>query len=994
MANRNIQSAVRVALLAAGAAGAGIYAPGSLAQDQEIEQIVVTGSRIPQPNLEGTSPVSVIGSEDIKLQGVTTVEDMINTLPQAFAAQGANLANGATGTATVDLRNLGSNRTLVLMNGRRMPMGTPSGTATSVSPDLNQIPAPLIERVEVLTGGASAVYGSDAVAGVVNFIMNDNFEGVQFDVNYNFFNHQNDNKEMRELAKRPENSFVTPAPKWIGSDGETYEISLTMGSNFADDRGNATVYAGYRNAEALDQGQRDTSACALDTDGDDWACGGSSTNDFGRVIDLNEGSSWQPNLGGDPSAGFAEPVPWSRLFNYNPYNYYQRPDERYTAAVYAHYDISDDATAYTEINFHDDRSVWQIAPTGTFNYDLGVGTSCSNPLLSDAWVDTLCTANGLGADDRADIFVLRRNVEGGSRQGDMRHTSYRGVVGLKGELFDDKWNYDLYGQYGTVVFQYRQLNDWVGTHIARALDVVADPDTGQPVCQSVVDGTDPNCLPYDFWSGNPSQESINYLYGTGFQTGDTKQTIVHAELSSDLGEYGVTLPTANSGIGLALGAEYREESLSLDTDVYFRNNLLSGLGGPSLPISGGYNVTDLFAEVRMPIAEGIFLADTLTLNASYRYSDYSIDIETNTYGIGLDWGPIQSLKFRGSYQRAVRAPNVVELFQGVGVGLYDNDEDPCSGPTPTESLEACRGTFRGPDGETFLPDSIYGNIIDNPAGQYNNLSGGNVDLKEETADSYTVGLVWAPTGILDGLSLTLDWFDISVEDVISQVPPTTTLNQCLAAADPNNAFCQAIRRDSIGTLWAQPTAYIDARNANLASLDTSGLDVNFGYNLGMGSMGSLGFSLTGTYLDEFVQEDFKGAGKYDCKGLHGSTCGTPLPEWRHKFRATWMMPWNADVSLGWRYYDEVEIDRSSSNPILVGNYDSKDKKLDAQNYIDLAASWTIFENYTLRGGINNIFDEDAPVASIVGAGSGNGNTYPQVYDALGRYVFLGFTARY
>ena len=982
MANRNIQRAVRVALLTAGAASVGVYAPGALAQDQEIEQIVVTGSRIPQPNLEGTSPVSTIGAEDIKLQGVTTVEDMINTLPQAFAAQGANLANGSTGTATVDLRNLGSNRTLVLMNGRRMPAGTPAGSATSVSPDLNQIPGPLIERVEVLTGGASAVYGSDAVAGVVNFIMQDDFEGVQFDVNYNFFNHSNDNKEFRNLDDQYD--YVKKAPKTIGSDGEGYELSLLLGSNFADGRGNGTVFFGYRNAEALDQGQRDVSACALGADDDGWYCGGSSTNDFGRVIDLNSGANYMPNLGGDPSAAYADPVAWSRLFNYNPYNYFQRPDERYTAAAYAHYDLTDSTTAYTEFNFHDDRTVWEIAPTGTFTYPLDVGQSCSNPLWSDAWVDALCTSNGLGPDDRASTLILRRNVEGGPRAGDIRHTSYRGVVGLKGDLFDQKWNYDMYGQYGTVIYQYKQLRDWETTRIGRALDVVSDPTTGQPVCQSVVDGTDPNCVPYDFWSGNPSRASIQYLEADGFQSGDTTQTIAHAEMSSDLGEYGITIPTANSGIGVAFGVEWRDESLTFDADEVFKAATLSGLGGPALPVSGGYNVTDLFAEVRVPIAEGIFLADTLTLNASYRYSDYSIDINTDTYGIGLDWGPIQALKFRGSYQRAVRAPNVVELYSSAGLNLFDMSQDPCAGPTPTASAEACART-----GTTA---ATYGSaLLDNPAGQYNTLSGGNVNLKEESSDSYTVGLVFAPTGILDGFSMTVDYFNISVEDVISSVAPTTILNQCLAG---NDTFCSSINRDQFGSLWITSGGYITALNDNLATLDTSGVDLNLNYNLGLGAMGSLGFSLIGTYLDEFVQEDYKGAGKYDCKGLFGSVCGAPLPEWRHKARITWMMPWNADVSVGWRYYDEVLNEGTDNSATLNGYVAPVDKKLDAQNYIDLAASWTVFENYTLRAGINNVTDEDPPVTAQAGTAPGNGNTYPQVYDALGRYVFLGFTAKY
>jgi len=285
--------------------------------------------------------------------------------------------------------------------------------------------------------------------------------------------------------------------------------------------------------------------------------------------------------------------------------------------------------------------------------------------------------------------------------------------------------------------------------------------------------------------------------------------------------------------------------------------------------------------------------------------------------------------------------------------------------------------------------SQYGRIQDNSAGQYNALFGGNLDLTPETSDSYTVGLVFT---LVDGLSVTVDYFNIKVEDVISTLDPTISLTQCLDTGNP--LFCDLITRDSLGTLWLLPEANILATNINLSNYETSGVDLTVDYNWQIGDWGALNFNLIGTYLDSYEIENIPGLGTYDCAGLYGAGCGTPLPEWRHKFRTTWNTPWNLDVSLSWRYFDAVTFTRASDQALLKGAYNSVDQELDAQNYIDLAASWTVYEKYTLTFGINNIMDDDPPVSAQVGAGFGNGNTFPQVYDAFGRYVFMGLSAKF
>lgn len=992
MANRNIERAVRVALLAAGAVSVGMYSSGALAQEgatpDEVEQIIVTGSRIPQPNLEGTSPVTVVGAQDVSLEGVTDSVNLVNQLPQAFASQGGNLSNGSSGTSTLNLRNLGSNRTLVLVNGRRLPAGDPLGP---IAPDINQIPAPLIERIEVLTGGAGAVYGSDAVAGVVNFIMKDDFEGVEVDGQYSFYNHNNSNNQMQQLQR---NKGFAQAPG-SATDGDAYDLSILMGSNFADGKGNATVFIGYRDTKAILQSERDYSACALQvnltgastgtgTGRNDYIngarCGGSGTSATGTFYTPDFSQTYTVGPDGNP----LQPAP---LYNYAPLNYYQRPDKRWSADFFAHYDVNDQATVYSEFMFMDDHTIGQIAPSGLFGvyYDLPCQGNL-NPFVQQAWLDVMCSPG----EDFASTFILRRNVEGGGRQDDIRHTDYRGVIGIRGQVFEH-WNYDFFGQYGTVI-----LNQHVNNYISNsrgvlALDAVTDPVTGLPVCRSNLTGGNPGCVPYNIWQpGGVTQEALNYAGTQAYSSGNTTQTVVNGTMSSNLGDYGIRVPFANDGIGVAFGVEYRQEGLQYDVDYAYVSADLGGGGGPRLPTKGSYNVMDYFAEARVPIVQDAPFAKDLTFNGSYRYSDYSTGVNTSTYGLGLDWAPMDDFKLRGTFQHAVRAPNIIELFSQAGLGLYDMDSDPCAGPVdPITNTNIASGYSFAACNASGVGAAQWGLVPDSPAGQYNAIFGGNVDLQPEKADTWTVGIVFTPT-FFDGFTATIDYWNIKIKDVISNVSPVTTLSLCL----DEGLLCNEITRDAAGSLWLSEAAYINAINSNLGSYETAGIDFNFNYNLPIGDWGSLNFNELATNLDKFDIEEIPGLGTYDCAGLYGATCGTPLPDWKSKFRVLWSTPWNLDLAVTWRYIDAVELDTSSSNPLLAGNVPPFDKTLDSQNYIDVGGTWGFGERYTLNAGINNIFDESPPISSNVGTGFGNGNTYPQVYDALGRYIFIGLSAKF
>ncbi|MCA3034943.1 MAG: TonB-dependent receptor plug domain-containing protein, partial [Rhodocyclaceae bacterium] len=610
-------------------------APAAAKADEKVDRIEVTGSRIPSANLESTSPITTIDAASIKVDGVRSVENLLNNLPQVFAAQGATISNSATGTATVNLRGLGVTRTLVLVNGRRLPAGSPRGTPRDFAADLNQIPAPLIKRVEILTGGAGAVYGSDAVSGVVNFIMNDKFEGVQFEANTSFYNHkQDDGSGVAAMirARAITNAAEFKIPGNIDSDGKINDFNLLMGSNFANGKGNATVFLYYKKEDALLQSERDFSACSIGNAtsstpntingvafGAGFRCGGSGTSFPGRFI-VAAGNRTVANAAGGTRAW----VPANDQYNFGPLNYFQRPSERYGMNVFANYEL-DAGKLYTELSFHDDKTVAQIAPSGFFGFDASGANAvrCDNPLLSADWRRDL---GCVGTTGTADALIFRRNTEGGGRQDDIRHTSYRMVVGFKGE-FAKIWNYDIFAQDAKVVFQGTYLNDMSIARQALALDAVRDA-SGAIVCRS-----GPPCVPYNIWAlGGPTPAAISYLSTPGFQKGYTEQKVQGATISADLGEYGWKMPSAKNGIGVAFGLEHRQERLSLNTDSAFTTGDLAGQGGPTIGLSGGYNIKEIYGEFRAPLIEGAQFAELLALNGSVRRSDYSNGPKTTSFG--------------------------------------------------------------------------------------------------------------------------------------------------------------------------------------------------------------------------------------------------------------------------------------------------------------------------------------------------------------------------
>ena len=420
-----------------------------------VQELVVTGSRIPQPNLTSVSPLTTVTSAEVKLTGTSNVESLLNDLPSSFAAQTSQVSNGSDGTAQADLRNLGSNRTLVLIDGKRLPPGDPR----SQVPDLNDVPAALVDRVDVVTGGASAVYGSDAVAGVINFIMKKNFEGVQIDYQYSFDNHQNDNKDAQQALT----AFGLPIPK-DSSGGGIHDISIILGANSPDDKGNITAYATYQHTEAILQATRDFTDCGLTTTtgpngvaNNHHVCQGSSNSAYGRFDRHTGGPTVNLSPTGTTLAtqGF-QPYSGALSYNFNPLNFIQREDDRYTAGFFAHYDINKAVEVYSDFMFTDDQTNAQIAPSGLFrgtgpNLTSGYTVNCNNPLLSATQAAALCPgavitpgAAGGSLDTLQSIGYRFATVP---RNDNITHTDYKVDVGLRGDL-GDGWSYDGYLQLG------------------------------------------------------------------------------------------------------------------------------------------------------------------------------------------------------------------------------------------------------------------------------------------------------------------------------------------------------------------------------------------------------------------------------------------------------------------------------------------------------------------------------------------------------------------
>ena len=932
-------------------------------EEESVEEVIVTGTRIQRANLQSATPITQLDNEQLRYTGVTRVEDALVALPGVQLEQSSGQAIEATGTATLELRRLGASRTLVLMNGRRLPVHSPSSTTSAA--DINMIPGQLVERVEVLTGGASSTYGADAVAGVVNFIMMDDFEGVKFDYQTSINRHDNSARDIAGAAERAGQPFATGTT----TDGQINDMTLIVGGNFDGGRGNATAWATYRDIDGVTQAERDHSACPVRASGE---CLGSATNESGTFF--FDDPATQYRVEGDEFLEGRGPG-----FNFAAPSYFQRPDERVTVGTFAHYNFSDKIEGYTELMFMDTKSDTQFGPAGLF-LATNVDVNCANPFLSAQQLALInSTGRCNGGEETFDINLGRRAVEGGPRGGELRHTTYRGVFGARGEI-NDSWRFDASYQLAEVDMRNANSGYVFSAGARQGLNVVLDGN-GDPQCSDTRFG----CVPWNiFETGGVTPEAAAFLNEQVFETGTTRQEVIMGYVQGSLGDYGVTSPFADDGIELVLGAEYRDELLSYTGSQNAQRGEAGGFG-TLVPLSGGYSVKEVYMEASIPVVQDKAFAQSIVLDVGYRFSDYDFGPTTDTYKLAGAWDVSYDLKLRGSYQRAVRAPNVVDLFRPVSGSLFAMDREPCEKDNPGDATSGRGFTFEQ-CARTGVTQALWdaGGPVSNPASQYNDIEGGSIDIEPEEADTYTVGFLYQPSYV-EGLSLSVDWYRIEIDGAIQGIQAETTLIECLTTGDPT--FCSAIQRDAAGSIWLGNPATlqnsVDARSTNIGFLSTEGVDVEFNYAFEAGNMGTVAVSNVTGFVSKYEQQEYPGASTLRCEGVYGGGCQLPTPELANRMQATWLTPWDITASLIWRYTKGTN-QVASSAPLDI----------DDMSYFDISGNWQVNDWAQVRFGINNLFDERPPRVYQGVTDFENGNTYPGYYDPLGQYLFAGFTLQY
>ena len=952
----------------------------ALAQD-DVEEVVVTGTRIADPNVTSSSQITSIDGEELLVRGITRVEDYLNDLPQISPGQSITNSNGASGTATANLRNLGCSRTLVLMNGRRMVSGTTGGGNCA---DLNTVPTLLLDKVEVLTGGASSVYGSDAVAGVVNFILDDEFVGMKSSFYHGFYQHKNDNSSLRDLVASYDYAL---APKDV-TTGDTEKVSVAFGGEIDGGKGHITAFMEHTDTKPILQGEYDISACALRSGFS--GCGGSSTIPPGRWADF----------GGYTAGGFVNVDPTitgvdfkvlgnefvpraGQAYNYNPTNFFQRPDDRFNSGFFGKYEVSDNAEVYVDMTYMKSESNAQIAYSGTFGNITSL--PCYNAFLSEQQYNAACGDwTGMGGDHapdfasgaaalaylanldlavgdgsilgyKAPLYSLKRNVEGNPRQSIFAYKSFTQTVGVRGDI-NDNWSYDAYYQTSNVVYNNEYRNDLSVTAINRAVDVVSV--NGVPTCVSALNGTDSTCVPYNLFQGglpgdqgiqgvlDGGQELQSYIANSTYINGDGEQTTFTAYVTGDTG---YSIPGAPGNVSVVAGFESRELSSDFRPDLPSRTGDRSGSGGATLPLGGTYDVDEFFVELGIPVT------DTVSMDAGFRSADYSTGNDTTAMKLGAFWTVNDKVSVRGSFQTSQRHANLAELYQGIGQGLVDLDYDPCgidpdTGAAPIATQAQCENTG--------LPANLYGTDLKSPADQYNIQTGGNPNVNPEESESITIGVVLNP---MDGLTLTVDYFDITVEDGIGTVSPKTALDKCIETGAA--AFCNLINRNPVnGSLWLTG-GYISAQITNISEEQTSGIDVIFDYSVDT-NWGPLVVSGVTTLLDSYDIIELPGEAAIGCSGNWGGSCGkNPMPEVMGSYTVGLTTEFDTDVILGVRYLGETD------------DLNANDIDFDAYTYLDATAIYSVNDNMSVTLGVSNLLDKEPGYTSDAG-------TAPELFQHL------------
>ena len=734
---------------------------------QTADRVEITGTRIKSIGSGSSSPITSVGKADIDTTQPVAVEELVRGLSAAYPALGPGVNNGSNGTAQVDLRGLGANRTLVLFNGKRFVPTRLDGVV-----DTNNVPVSLLDRVDIVTGGASAVYGADAISGVVNFVTKRNFTGVEASTLYS-------------VSEK--------------NDAHRYKSDLTLGANLADGRGNVALHVGTTRTEALRLGDRDYSGTVISSaTGNPGGFSGTSAPavfsgmpapiNGSRVIDGTTGLFRTAVTGGPPDG-----------YNTNPLNYFETPLTRTQATGLGRFTINEYAEAYAEVFYTRSNVTLNLAPSGSFGVALNI--PIGNPYITDPVRQQLCAAYAILAANcvagNATEFkanVARRFVEAGPRIYRYDNTVMQYTGGVRGSIpLLDSWSYDAYYQLGRSDQSLTTGNGFGFTKLQQAARAV-----NTTTCSVNTLG----CVPINLFGGpgTISQAMLNFISIPTFQTAKVEQKVMAVSANGDVAF--VKSPWAKNPLSLAIGIEQRDvfAGNQSDTSVQTQGEIL-GSGAPTPDRSGTLKFNETYLEASMPLLQGLPLVQSLSIGAGYRDTEFKTTVgATQSYSSwkgGMDWVPMKGLRFRAEQQRATRAPNVNELYAPVVTGLATLTVDPCQGASIRAADAGVAGTLTNLCQLTGVPVSQIGVVAAPSSGQVNNTSGGNPNLQPEKADTTTLGLVWEPE-FVDNLSMTLDFWQIKVKEAVSNATPGQVFDGCYKVAlNPgfgNNAFCQSIQR--------------------------------------------------------------------------------------------------------------------------------------------------------------------------------------------------------
>ena len=957
--------------------------------------IVVTGTLIRDPNTVASSPVSVIGSEEMQLRQTNVAEEVLRSIPGVVPSIGSQVNNGNGGASFVNLRGLGSNRNLVLLDGARI---SPAGLGGQV--DINNIPLALVERVDVLTGGASSTYGADAVSGVVNFITKSDFAGLDANVS-------------EQITQR--------------GDGNVFRADLTMGANFDDGRGNVVLSLGYQKSDPVYMGgDRNYAQVTLESYDEFYLAGQGSSTTTPSALDIGGGRTRRQITQDGTGIGA-----YSTPFNFNPYNVFQVPFKRYNMFGAARYEVSDGLEVYARGLFSDNTVSTIIAPSGVFGSSVTVPVS--NPFMTAAQRTYLCAnadtntaiagnqtltagecaaaavaTNPTDPNYRTFTFGLRRRTtEVGPRISEYNTQVFDFRAGIRGDITSNI-GYDISGSYGRSRNTQAIQNYVLLSKVRDALLA-----TNSSTCLSGNDG----CVPLNIFGANNSITPQMVKYITNDATTFVETTLGQARAVVN-GSVGFGSPFASSEINFAAGAEYRKYTARQRSDALAKTaGELGGAGGAAPDITGAFNVREAFGEVVAPLVTDRPGFSLLQVEAGVRQSHYEIDapntptFNTTTWKAGGSWAPVAALKLRGNYQRSVRAPNIGELFSPVSTGLTNLSTDPCAGSAPLSNAN-----LRAVCLAQGAPTATIGTISNPTAGQANATGGGNTSLKPEVANSWTVGGVLSPRGFLSNFTMSVDYYHIKVNGAVGSPTPQDAINACFGATPTSpssaaaaSAACTIIRRNPItGGLDGDPatTQGLFLTTTNLGVITTSGIDVSANYKTVLGTFAGddlgLNLNFTGNWTEQSKYQASPTSINRECTGFYSVNCGSIQPKFSFNQRTTFSLG-KVDLSLLWRYIHPVNFEPEQQAADLAAAQaagctaplgadpdgcivDPRFRHIRAYHYFDLATRFSPTEQLDFTITVTNLFDAKPPiVGGTVGSTSYNGgNTYPSTYDPLGR----------